>query len=112
MESSLRRIRLSRKMSQAALAGHLGVKKDAVSKWETGKVRLSVETAKRIKDILGCSLMDLLGEATPFDEVGPLSPQEKSHILALRQLGEAERQAVYTITGGNVRKTGPNKRGG
>jgi len=109
----LRAIRLSRKMSQEALALELGVKKDAVSKWETFKVRLAVEKARQICGILNCTMMELLGEAAPFNEVGSLTPEEQAHVLILRELAEEERRAVFTLAHASAkpRRKGHRKAG-
>ena len=109
----LRSLRLSRKISQEALAVRLGVKKDAISKWETNKTRISIDKAKQIAAVLGCTVMDLLGEATPFDQVGPLTPEEQAHVLILRELAEDERRAVFTLAHASAqpRRKGRRKAG-
>lgn len=47
-------------MTQAELGNKLGVTKNAVYSWETGKCTLHLKTAKEICKILECSLDDLL----------------------------------------------------
>ncbi len=48
------------KMTQTELGDKLGVTKNAVYSWETGKCSLHLQTAKQICKILNCKLDDLI----------------------------------------------------
>lgn len=48
----IKKLRESKEMTQNEFARLIGVDRSAVAKWETGKARPSVETAKRIAAVL------------------------------------------------------------
>lgn len=52
--------RRERGLSQAALAGLLGVTDKAVSKWETGKAKPATATLRKLAELLGMSVDELL----------------------------------------------------
>ncbi len=53
-------LRRSRGLSQAALAELLGVTNKAVSKWETGRAKPSTGTLRRLAELLGTGVEELL----------------------------------------------------
>lgn len=54
--------RLSIGISQRDLAEKVGVTDSAVCQYETGKRSPSIETLKKIAEVLGCSVDDLIKE--------------------------------------------------
>lgn len=61
--NNLKQIREEKGMGQRALAERLGITVSAVWRMEKGTLKISVETALAIADILGCSLDELFGRA-------------------------------------------------
>jgi transcriptional regulator with XRE-family HTH domain len=59
---NLRKARLTKKLSQKKLADKLGVTTATVSRYETGERKLSVETSKRIAEILEVDWYSLFDE--------------------------------------------------
>ena len=57
----LHRLRREKGMSQEALAGKLGVSRQAVSRWETGETVPSTDTLKEIAKVFQVSVDRLLG---------------------------------------------------
>ena len=53
-------LRKKRGLSQAALAGLLGVTDKAVSKWETGRAKPATDTLRRLAELLGTGIEELL----------------------------------------------------
>lgn len=56
----IRQLRENKKMTQAELGEKLGVTKNAVYSWETGKCKLTLKKAKEISRALDCEVDDLL----------------------------------------------------
>ena len=75
MELQLRNMRKERGVTQSRIAEVCGVDQTAVSAWECGKVRLSLDDAVKIADFFNCSLDELAGrdfqprKASYFDDV-------------------------------------------
>ena len=66
----IRRLRMSRSMTQARLAQAVGVSPKAVSKWETGKGFPDVKLLEPLAQALGISLVELIrGEKDPRDSL-------------------------------------------
>ena len=66
---TLRRIRMSKSMSQEELADFLGTSKQNISRYESGEVSPKISTAAQIARKLGVSLSYLNGEPEdPFDD--------------------------------------------
>lgn len=60
IRENLKRLRAARGMTQAEVAQRLGVTRQAVSSYESGRTMPDLETLKRLADILGCDLDALL----------------------------------------------------
>ncbi len=54
-------MRNAKRWTQAALGDRVGVKKDTVSRWELGHTKPNPEQLKRLAEILGVSVEELLG---------------------------------------------------
>ena len=59
----LHRLRREKGMSQEALAGKLGVSRQAVSRWERGTARPDTANLARLAQVLGVALGDFLSGA-------------------------------------------------
>ena len=56
----IKKLREKKKLTQEDLAVMLGMKRSAISKWETGEALPRAETLKRLAKILGCTIDELL----------------------------------------------------
>ncbi len=66
-DSFLKRERIRKKLTQAAVGRHIGVAASAVCKWEKGRV--PAERLIALCDVLGCSASDLRPDLFPADGV-------------------------------------------
>lgn len=57
----IRELRNRHKMTQAELAGRMGLTSPSVAKWENGKSNPTAENLKRLADIFDCSIDTILG---------------------------------------------------
>lgn len=88
----VRGARLARGWSQEKLAESIGVSVESVSRYECGKLALSLEGLERVAAHLGVSTGTLIGEAA----MG-LSTEENELLEAWRGLGSRGRRAVMEI---------------
>ena len=58
----IRVLRTNNNMSQATLANRLPISEDAVQKWEVGKNKPCLEDLKKIAEIFGIDLMELIDD--------------------------------------------------
>jgi transcriptional regulator with XRE-family HTH domain len=61
----LKALRLDRKMSRAVLAFRAGLSMESLRRAERGDGGLRLESAKRLADVLKCSLDELAGRVPP-----------------------------------------------
>lgn len=67
--------RAVRGLSQAALAEELGISRQSVAKWESGKSRPDLERMARLCDLFGCTMDELVyGSASATVRPGCLEP--------------------------------------
>jgi transcriptional regulator with XRE-family HTH domain len=62
MNAFIRKLRVSRKISQSTVAKQLGISQNAYSRIERGLTRISTERLHQLADIFGTSVHDLLAE--------------------------------------------------
>lgn len=58
--NKLKELRLAKNMNQECLAKQLGIARTTVSMWETGKAMPRVDTLRKLAEIFGCSVDELL----------------------------------------------------
>lgn len=85
MAIRLKELRKARGISQEALAAELGVRKSAISKWETGRAQMTLDRLEQVAAILGCTPVELLGYA-------PLLDSGETELLDLFRAVPKERQ--------------------
>lgn len=80
MAEQIRTYRRRQDLSQEALAERMGVSRQAVTKWETGKARPSTEKLLRLSQVLEVPLEQLTG-AEPAPARGPSVPKALPWVL-------------------------------
>jgi len=58
--SRVKSVREINEMTQGALAEMLGISRELISHYETGKRRIPISTLQKLADVFGLSLVDLL----------------------------------------------------
>ena len=85
-------------MTQAQVAERLSVEKESISRMESGRIVLSLERLEQFALLYGCSVGELLREASQdveaqgqaiMEMLSPLTPEEREAVL--RFVGEAVR---------------------
>ena len=61
--------RMSKGLTQEELAKELGIKRNAVSMWETGKSNPTADRLLDIAQVLGCTIDELYDNETVQEEV-------------------------------------------
>jgi len=56
----IKKLRMSKKMTQAEFANFIGVKRTTLSMWENGNSYPSISMLKEIAKILDCKIEDLI----------------------------------------------------
>ena len=60
--AAIKRLREKKEMTQAELADKIGVTAKAVSKWEVGKAKPSIEVIRKLANLFQLSVDDLLNQ--------------------------------------------------
>lgn len=59
---NIKTVRLSKNLTQEELANKLNVSRTTVTMWENNKSSPNIEIIKKIANVLGCTIDDLLKE--------------------------------------------------
>ena len=121
MNNELKRLRKIRGITQADMAGKVGVKLATYGTWERGERMLSASQLLQCAEILGCSTDAILGHEVPHDFDDPmeaalhatwenLDELRRSGVLkyaqeqlALQQMGGAVERPSRVDAGNEVR---------
>ena len=91
----LARLRRERGLTQAELAGRLGIAQPIVSDYERGELRLHGQLIVRLTEILGVSADELLG-LTPTPAAGPqVQRRLVRRLRAIDRLPRRDQQALF-----------------
>lgn len=91
-------LRTSRGMTQAELAGAIGVSQQAVFAYERGERRISVFMLIKLAKIFSASVEDMLGLSKPLRvPKGRLSPRCIRHAERLQALSKTQQRFVVRI---------------
>lgn len=91
--SKLAALRKGLRISQSEVAKQLGTSISVISRYERGEMLPSIDTAKRLADVLNTSIAYLLGDS---DNEQLLQDKELIRRLqAVSQFDDAERERVY-----------------
>lgn len=66
--SPMARARMAAGLTQKQLADAIGSKQSEVTRWERGGRTPTTAKLQQIADVLGCSILDLLGQSTAANE--------------------------------------------
>ncbi|HIU41706.1 MAG TPA: helix-turn-helix transcriptional regulator [Candidatus Egerieicola faecale] len=69
---NIKRIRKEKGLTQEKLAIEIGIKRETISRYESGGIQLSMEMAIKIANALGCSVGDFYPMDSPERELGPI----------------------------------------
>ena len=88
-------LRKEKKITQEQLAEKIGVKKQNISRYESGRVEPNIRTAKKLADALGVSLEDMEAGVSSFSASAPaLSPDEAQLVEDYRSLNKEGREYI------------------
>ncbi|HSX61619.1 MAG TPA: helix-turn-helix transcriptional regulator [Tahibacter sp.] len=96
--SRLKEFRKASGLTQEQIALELGFTKAAVSAWELGNNEPSIAALKVLRDLLGVSVDELVGESSDRSSgTVVLSAKEKQLIQLFRKLSPAKRTALLLL---------------
>lgn len=85
----LQELRKSRGLTQEELAEALFVSRTAISKWESGESLPDIERCKRLADVFGVSMDDLVNyEKTDRENLGLEVPPKGKHVFGMVKVGD------------------------
>lgn len=93
----LRAARLSAGFTQDELAIKCGMKKQNISRYETSDREPNIRTAKKMADVLGISLEELVHDCENATSEFELSNDEVHLITLYRRADEIDRQTIKNI---------------
>lgn len=91
--SKLAALRKGLRISQSEVAKQLGTSISVISRYERGEMLPSIDTAKRLADVLGTSIAYLLGDTN--DEELLRDKDLVRRLQAVNEFSDAERERVY-----------------
>ena len=95
LSSRIKDLRLVAGLTQEQLAEKIGVKKQNISRYESGRVEPNIRTAKKLADALGVSLEDMAAGVSSFSSPAPvLSPDEAQLVEDYRSLNKEGREYI------------------
>lgn len=86
----IRQLRKARTLTQAELAGRIGIQQSDLCRMESGEYRVSLETLFKVLKVFEMGVADFFDEAAP----GSLSVEEQWLVDAYRALTPSARQHV------------------
>ena len=100
------KIRKEKKLSQVDVASHVGVSRDAISKYERDDIIPSVENAKKIAKVLGVSLDYLVSEDDTLEVV---DVDMLNRMREIQRLSDEDKTTVIKIIDAFIRDTKTKK---
>lgn len=102
MELVLKQVRERSGMTQQQVANAIGIKVATYRTWEQGSVKLTLENAYIISDVLGCTPNDLCDwyATHPREGDAPASQGERRLVSAYGALSEEGREVAENVVTG------------
>lgn len=95
--NALSRIRRTANLTQAQVAGALGVSKATYSAWETGRAELGADRIAALSELFGCTPNDILGYSGPLKSFSTLTAPEEEYVSLMRRLPPNIREDILDI---------------
>lgn len=87
LNSNVKHLRTSKKISQQSLADKIGVDRSTVSRIENGEIETTIDNAIKIANILEVPLNDLVSKDLRFDNAVPVNLNENNNYIKIPVLG-------------------------
>ena len=84
----IRHLRKSKRLAQKQLAQMIGVSHGALTNFEKGRRRISIDWLQKIADALNTPLAYFLDESRTTSGITPGDPRERRLVVAWRKLGK------------------------
>ena len=97
MVKNLKQLRERAKMSQQAVADHIGVSQQSINKYENQPIEPDIEHLIALADLFNTTIDYLVGRDTSPQEADSLSPIEKSLVSNFRTLSPFEQRNIMFI---------------
>lgn len=98
-------LRKKKNLSQAGFAEQVGVSRDTIGKYERNDIIPSVETAKKMADVLGISLDYLAGEDVAEPRETSIDKDMNWRIKEISNLSDKDRDKILSIVDAFIRDT-------
>jgi len=95
--TNIKRLRISRNLTQLELAKIAGVSDKAVSTWESGRKMPRIQVLSKLCDYFGVSLGELFEEEEKRTDE-PVSKKEKELLKWFRRLSDKEQDVIFYLT--------------
>jgi len=94
---NLKRLRERDRVTQAQLAGAIGVSQQSINKYENHDIQPDIETLIAIADFFSTSVDELVGHICLDAEASGLKADELALLRKYRSLTEREKESVHLI---------------
>ena len=81
-------LRKLHQMTQEQVAEKVGVTRQSVAKWEAGETAPDLDKCKRLSDLFGVSLDDLVGDAVEEEDIKLGIPPRGKHLFGVVTVGD------------------------
>ncbi len=95
--TQIRKLRREHDWTQAELAELVGIKKQNISRYESGRVAPRENMVAKFADVLGVRVEELLGTLQPTNDELPDDPELRKLFKEVAELPEDDREALKRI---------------
>ena len=94
----IRRYRREQDLTQAELADRVGINKQNISRYESGRVEPRKTTLRKLAEVFGISIDELMGTIAPAnDDAVPQDPKLLKLIGEVEKLPEKDKEALIRL---------------
>lgn len=97
MVKNLRSLRMSRGISQQALADYLNISQQSINKYERQKIEPDIGTLIILADYFGTTVDYLIGHTSSGGAQPELTREEWAVLRGYRQLTRAQRESIQLV---------------